>query len=160
MAKRQYKTWSSDDMEKALSVYKGGRLKFNETCVFNILKPTFRRHLKGLNMHEKIGRPKYLTKAMEDELVNHILELESRFFGVTIRDLRHLAYQLAENMLRLTSRSKCISMLLCFGIVHFQEIEGTLEAIQRLFVQICPPEGTKRGDKRKAWKIHPKVTKH
>ncbi|XP_026746589.1 jerky protein homolog-like [Trichoplusia ni] len=97
MAKRRYKTWSSDDMEKALSAYKDGSLKFNETCrVFNIPKPTFRRHLKGLNMHEGIGRPKYLTKAMEDELVNHILELESRFFGVTIRDLRHLAYQLAE----------------------------------------------------------------
>ncbi|KAK9887550.1 hypothetical protein WA026_023272 [Henosepilachna vigintioctopunctata] len=96
MDKRQYKTWSSDVMEKDLSAYKDGRLKFNEICrVFNIPKQTFRRSLKGLIMHENIRRPKYLTEAMEDELVNHILELESRFFVVTIRDSRHLAYQSA-----------------------------------------------------------------
>ncbi|KAK9877739.1 hypothetical protein WA026_019419 [Henosepilachna vigintioctopunctata] len=89
-AKRRYKTRSSDDMEKALSAYEDGRLKFNETCrVFNFPKPTFRSRLEGLNMHKKIERKKYLTKAMKDELVNHILELESRFFGVTTRDLCH-----------------------------------------------------------------------
>ncbi|XP_044733818.1 uncharacterized protein LOC123300079 [Chrysoperla carnea] len=46
-----------------------------------------------------------------------------------------------------------------FRIAYPQEIEGTLEAIQRLFLLICPPKGTKRGGKRKATKIHPKVTK-
>ncbi|XP_045457342.1 uncharacterized protein LOC123667492 [Melitaea cinxia] len=58
--------------------------------------------------------------------------------------------------------SGLLTTFLCyyvFGIVYPQEIEGTLEAIQRLFLQICPPKGTKRGGKRKATKIHPKVFK-
>ncbi|XP_057334458.1 uncharacterized protein LOC130673460 [Microplitis mediator] len=45
-----------------------------------------------------------------------------------------------------------------FGFVYPKDIEGTLEAIQRLFLKICPPKGTKRGGKRKATNIHPKVT--
>ncbi|KAH0540114.1 hypothetical protein KQX54_012996 [Cotesia glomerata] len=46
-----------------------------------------------------------------------------------------------------------------FGIVYPKEIEGTLEAIQRLFLEICPPKGTKRGGNRKATNVHPKVIK-
>ncbi|XP_053597872.1 uncharacterized protein LOC103579333 [Microplitis demolitor] len=46
-----------------------------------------------------------------------------------------------------------------FSIVNPPEIEGTLEAIQRLFLEINPEKGTKRGGKRKGTKIHPKVSK-
>ncbi|KAK2578518.1 hypothetical protein KPH14_000987 [Odynerus spinipes] len=93
MAKRKYNSWSQDDMETALNGYRNGSLKFNEACrTYKVPKPTFRRHLKGLNVHQSIGRPKDLTKEMEEELVKHILELESKFFGITIHDLRHLAY--------------------------------------------------------------------
>lgn len=94
MTTRKYNCWSQQDMEKAINGYREGNLKFNEACrVYNIPKPTFRRHLKGLNTHQSIGRPKDLRKEMEDELIRHILELESRFFGITIHDLRRLAYQ-------------------------------------------------------------------
>lgn len=48
--------------------------------MYNVPKPTFRQHLKGLNKHQRIGRPKDLTMEMETELVRHILLLESRFF--------------------------------------------------------------------------------
>lgn len=97
MATRKYNIWSKEDMEAALQKFKDGSMKFNEVCRFyNIPKPTFRRHLKGLNTHARIGRPKDLLIQMEEELVRHILELESCFFGLTIKDLRKLAYQLAE----------------------------------------------------------------
>ncbi|KAH0556689.1 hypothetical protein KQX54_001817 [Cotesia glomerata] len=46
-----------------------------------------------------------------------------------------------------------------FSIVYPPEIEDTLEAIQRLFLEINPEKGTKRGGKRKGTKIHPKVSK-
>ncbi|CAH2087173.1 unnamed protein product [Euphydryas editha] len=97
MSKRKYNSWNNDIMEAAIKKFKDGELRFNEVCrVYNIPKPTFRRHLKGLNKHQRIGRPKDLTAEMETELVRHVLLLESRFFGLTITDLRRLAYQLAE----------------------------------------------------------------
>lgn len=92
MIKRKYYSWSKEDMDEAIRKYNNGDLKFNEVCrVFKIPKPTFRRHLKGLNTHKRIGRPSDLTEEMEAELVRHVLLLESRFFGLTITDLRHLA---------------------------------------------------------------------
>ncbi|XP_074093871.1 uncharacterized protein LOC141524113 isoform X2 [Cotesia typhae] len=45
-----------------------------------------------------------------------------------------------------------------FGFLYPPEIEGTLEVIQRLFLNINPPRGTKRGGKRKAVIQHPKYT--
>ena len=63
---------------------------------FKIPKPTLRRHFKGLNKTVKFGRPKDLTEKMEKELVKHVLNLESSFFGITATELRKLAYQFAE----------------------------------------------------------------
>jgi hypothetical protein len=37
-----------------------------------------------------------LGPELEEELVQHCLELEKRFFGLSIDDLRGLAYELAE----------------------------------------------------------------
>lgn len=97
MSKRKYNLWTDDDMDTALTKYTNKSMGFNEVCRFyHIPKPTFRRHLKGLNKQKSIGRPKDLSKDMEDELVKHVLDLESSFFGLRIRDLRSLAYQLAE----------------------------------------------------------------
>ncbi|XP_074098571.1 uncharacterized protein LOC141527153 [Cotesia typhae] len=45
-----------------------------------------------------------------------------------------------------------------FRFLYPPEIEGTLEVIQRLFLNINPPRGTKRGGKRKAVIQHPKYT--
>ncbi|KAG8229655.1 hypothetical protein J437_LFUL008587 [Ladona fulva] len=36
------------------------------------------------------------NQAQEEELVNNILEMETRFYGTTLRDVRSLAFQLAE----------------------------------------------------------------
>lgn len=97
MPKRKYYTWSKENLEEAIQKYNNGALKYNEACsLYNIPKPTFRRHLKGLNTHQRLGRPNDLTDEMESELVKHVLLMESRFFGLSITDLRHLAYQLAE----------------------------------------------------------------
>ncbi|XP_067123223.1 fibrinogen C domain-containing protein 1-like [Centruroides vittatus] len=74
VSKRKYNSWSKENMEEAIK----------------------KRHLQGLNTHQRIGRPKDLTEEMERELVRHVLLLESRLFGLTITDLRRLAYQLAE----------------------------------------------------------------
>ena len=84
-------------MEEALRKLSEGVIGFNEAYrQYNIAKPTLRRHFKGLNKNVKFGRPKGLTENMEKELVKHVLNLETSFFGLTATDLRRLAYQLAE----------------------------------------------------------------
>lgn len=44
-----------------------------------IFKPTLPRHIRELNIHKKLGRPKDPTEDIEKELVNHALALESIF---------------------------------------------------------------------------------
>lgn len=84
-------------MNEALLKHRNGEIGFNEACRrYNIPKPTLRRHLKGLNKTTKFGRPNDMTAEMEEELAQHIMNLESSFFGLTITELRKLAYELAE----------------------------------------------------------------
>ncbi|CAH1988351.1 unnamed protein product [Acanthoscelides obtectus] len=100
MPKRIYNAWSQANMNEALEKYQSRNMGFNEIYpTYNIPKPTFRRHLKNLNKHKTIGRPKDLTAAMGEELVQHILELELCLFGLTIKDLRRLAYNLPRNII-------------------------------------------------------------
>jgi hypothetical protein len=79
-----------------------GDMGLNETAkFFNVPKATLSRHLKsqnkiangGTKFH---GKTSCLGEALEQELTQHCLDLESRFFGLTIDDLRRLAFELAE----------------------------------------------------------------
>ncbi|KAK2577099.1 hypothetical protein KPH14_006266 [Odynerus spinipes] len=88
------------------SPHKNQLLKDQRNRKTSKVQPNKRKHVKSKippferkrnNKKKKgIGRPKYVTKEIEEVLVRHILELESRFFGITIHYLRHLAYQLVE----------------------------------------------------------------
>lgn len=96
MAKRQY-TWKQEDMNEALEKHRNGEIGFNEACRrFNIPKPTLRRHLKGLNKTKKFGRPNDMTPEMEEVLAQHLINLDSCFFGLTTTEFRKLAFELAE----------------------------------------------------------------
>ncbi|XP_025829080.1 uncharacterized protein LOC112904074 [Agrilus planipennis] len=97
MAKKIYNSWKQDDMDEALQKHRDGKIGFNEACrLYSIPKPTFRRHLRGLNKTNKFGRPNDMTREMENELAQHILNMESAFFGLTVTNVRKLAYQFAE----------------------------------------------------------------
>ena len=54
------------------------------------------RNLYANGSKRYLGRPTTFPTEIEEELVNHIVKLESMFFGMTRRDLMRLAYQLAE----------------------------------------------------------------
>ncbi|CAM1323964.1 Uncharacterised protein g8535 [Pycnogonum litorale] len=77
------------------------RMGFNEAArQYKIPKPTIRRHRLGLNKYAKSaiklrGGPCVLPKEVEDELVRHIKDLDDLFFGITVKDLRKLAYEVA-----------------------------------------------------------------
>ena len=67
---------------------------------FGIPKPTIRRHRLGLNKYASddvkcmVG-PMSFPAAVEDELVNHIKDLDDMMFGMTAKDLMSIAYEVA-----------------------------------------------------------------
>ncbi|KAF2905697.1 hypothetical protein ILUMI_00481 [Ignelater luminosus] len=73
---------------------------------FSIPQSTLEDRVKKVRQHglspalaaeKSLGRFKTVfTEAQETELVNHILFLEERLFGLTLHNLRRLAFELAE----------------------------------------------------------------
>lgn len=105
MPKREYGKWSVQDMKNALNEYRKGNIGFNECCrKYEIPKPTFRRHVLGqVKRGEKDerqskrrvnGREQAIPEEVEQELVLHILRFEELLFGLTIIDVRKLAYDI------------------------------------------------------------------
>lgn len=98
----KYGKWSEADMAKALEAYRGNKYGLNEICrMYSVPKATFKRHLdsknKVANQESKIfGRTTVFSPEFEQRLAKHILNLEKIFYGVTIKDVRNAAYELAE----------------------------------------------------------------
>lgn len=101
--KTQQQTWDSESMEKAIRAVRNeemGYLKASKE--FEVHRSTLKRRVKGINK-EAVENKKLLgscrptfSPEQEQELVGHILEMEKRFYGLTLQDVRRLAYQLAE----------------------------------------------------------------
>ena len=83
-------------MELAINAIKQNKIGFLKASkIFNVPKSTLRRHSKEQNIlgnggHKHLGRHVDLPSDIEKQLVQHILELESRFYGLTPLDLRRL----------------------------------------------------------------------
>jgi hypothetical protein len=59
---------------------------------------------RGLNSSKALNdREMALDTKVKDELVKHILYLEECVFGLTISDMKRLAYQIAEASFKLCS---------------------------------------------------------
>ncbi|KAJ8960694.1 hypothetical protein NQ317_009537 [Molorchus minor] len=77
--KRNYCSWTSEDMDHAITAYKENHCGFNECCRrYNIPKPTFRRHLHSLNKKANdevqcMGRSTVFDAKIERDLAEHIL---------------------------------------------------------------------------------------
>jgi hypothetical protein len=99
---KKYGEWTSENMERAIECMSNGDMGLNATAkFFGIPKATLSRHVKSQNKiangSEKFhGKLSCLGAELEEELAQHCLELEKRFFGLTIDDLRGLAYEIAE----------------------------------------------------------------
>lgn len=100
--KSQQQTWDSTSMQRAIEAVKNEGMAFQTAAKqFNVPRNTLKRRVKDTNVDAK-GNKKVLGKyrpvfneEQENDLVQHLLDLEVRFFGVTSSDLRSLAYQLA-----------------------------------------------------------------
>lgn len=96
-------SWSEESMQNAMDALVKGEMGFLKASqTFKIPKATlfrrFREKNKVRNLVDK-GFGNYQTvfsKTQEEELVKYVLDMESRFYGITLLDLRSIAYQLAE----------------------------------------------------------------
>ena len=89
-------------MERALNAFRNGDAGINEICrTYGVPKPTLKRRLKNKSIKackgiKSFGRGTDLPTELEEELVNHVLLLESHMFGCSRYELQKLAYDLAE----------------------------------------------------------------
>lgn len=95
--------WDATSMEKAIEAVRLGRMTLSKAAsAFGVPRTTLRRRFENKNLRASgnikcLGRFKTVFSVeQEQEMVNHILNMEVRFYGVTIKDLQCLAYQLAE----------------------------------------------------------------
>ncbi|CAC5412650.1 unnamed protein product [Mytilus coruscus] len=70
-----------------------GMSKLNASKIYNIPKTTRLRRLKTMDLDSPATKPTVLTIKDEEALVGHILRMEERGFGLTITDVRKLAYE-------------------------------------------------------------------
>ena len=93
--------WNEDTMKSAIKAVRQNQLGLNQAAKhFVVPKATLQRHVKGLNKRsqegkKQLGRSQDLTDEIEQDLVSHILLMESRFYGLTRSSLLKLAYQIA-----------------------------------------------------------------
>lgn len=97
--------WSIDSMNRAIQAVINKEMGYYKASQqFNVPQTTLERHTK-----KKLEDPNYeinkkegskfqcvFSEEQEGELENYLLSMESRLFGLTTKDLRSLAFQLAE----------------------------------------------------------------
>ncbi|XP_042218820.1 uncharacterized protein LOC121864010 [Homarus americanus] len=95
--------WNTEAMQNAISAVKEKKMGVKAASKeFNVPKTTLRRRVKEKNKIAT-GSTKMLgplttvfSNEQEEELVAHILSMEDRFFGLTTRDVRYIAFQAEE----------------------------------------------------------------
>ncbi len=104
MSKRgKYAQWSVEDMERAIAALERGA-PINQTAKqYGIGKATLLRHYRKENIRANdnvqiLGRTTVLGDVVEEEIKRHILLFEELMFGLTITEVRELAFDIAEEM--------------------------------------------------------------
>lgn len=101
--KTDQQSWDSDNMLRAIDAVRNnemGLLWASKT--FSIPKSTLLRRIKDINNEATLNkkvlgsmRPVF-SEEQEEELVDYLLDMEKRYYGLSTRDIRSLAFQYAE----------------------------------------------------------------
>lgn len=103
MAKRgEYYAWNEESMKLALQALMKQEAGLNEASrIYGVPKATLKPRFDDKNSKAKgekqiIGSTGDLTSDLENILVDHFLELEGCLYGITPKDVRSLAFKIAE----------------------------------------------------------------
>lgn len=97
---RQRKMWDRERMVAAINAVRKKEMGyFKAAQTFGVPQTTLERYVKSKEHPDKLiatplGRKPTLPEEIEENLVELCLEFEKRFFGVTMVDLRALAFSL------------------------------------------------------------------
>lgn len=101
-SKKLRQTWDKSAMKEAIAAIKEKRMGYLKASkLFNVPKTTLRRLLGKTDqpleeaVSSKLGRKPILLPELEGHLVEYILTMEAKYFGLTRNDIRSLAFQLA-----------------------------------------------------------------
>ena len=90
-------------MAKAIETIRNGTMRLKKACKeFNVLRTTLQRRARmlgdsSISAKKRLGsRKPVFSEAMDNELVRHVKDMESRLFGFSPSQLRKVAYQYAE----------------------------------------------------------------
>jgi len=93
-------SYSQEAMLAALSDVRQGKLNVSKASQqYGVPRPTIIKRLKkpGGYQPTSLGRFKpVFSLEFEEELVMHAVSMQQRFYGISVMDLRYIAYQLAE----------------------------------------------------------------
>lgn len=96
------KTWDPEHMKAAVQAMRNEEMgSYKASRIFNVPQTTLERYAKkeedpGEVIKTKMGRKPVLPGELESELASYCLEMEQKFFGLSRRDVRCMAYQLAK----------------------------------------------------------------
>jgi hypothetical protein len=91
--------WTVENLQRALTDIENKTLSIHEASrTYNIPRPTIQRHRKGgVKTPGTLGRfLRVFDDNFENQLVKYCLDMQSRFYGLSLVDCRKLAFQLAE----------------------------------------------------------------
>lgn len=98
---KKRKTWDPEQMKKAIDAVRSKTMGYKKAVkMFGVPRTTLRRLVHDLGESEKIvekplGRKTVLPPNIEKKLVEYILLMEAKYYGLTRIDVRRMAYQLA-----------------------------------------------------------------
>lgn len=99
--KCEIRKWVAEDMRRAIEAVRDGKMGILlASKTFGVPQTTLQRNARSDKtikevLESKLGRPTTLSADMENELVRYILEMESRYWGLTRADIRSLCFQIA-----------------------------------------------------------------
>ena len=98
----QRKIWDPEWLKKAIEAIRNKEMdSYKAVTVFNVPQTTLRRYVKdrqkssSVTIKTKLGREQVLPCEAENDLAEHCLVVERKFWGLTMKDAMCLAYQLA-----------------------------------------------------------------
>ena len=103
--------WSPDDLARAIDDIRQNKTSLRTAAQqFNVPYITIRRHMLATVPPGSMGRFKAVfDPKFEEELVQYVIEMQQRFYGLSPKQLRRMAFDLAEknNLKHNFSRVKC-----------------------------------------------------
>ncbi|XP_055622333.1 uncharacterized protein LOC129765913 [Toxorhynchites rutilus septentrionalis] len=95
--KSNRQSWTAQQLEQAIKAVKSGSPVKTAARSYAIPRSTLIRHLTSSTVSTRLGPiDSVFNSQQEEELVKHLLDLEKKFYGITMTNVRKLAFDLAE----------------------------------------------------------------